>query len=203
MVADTYRVQISISGEMSDYKSSRVLVLAYPTAPDYLVNNENQQYRLLGIVEGHPNKMNLEISSAGFLIEERFTNENWEKIVKESVTYIYNFKTKGDIVQDSSSAQKREIKIKWQSDYLSIDRFNEYYLKAIDAEDTTARYGTEQDSNNTWSYLILQVLPYSNINISFYKTDKFNINLSADGAINSQDAFKNLVITEIVTEETK
>ena len=103
--ADTYKIRITLKdANIETYKPARVLVLAYPTAPDYLVNNENQQYRLLGIVEGHPNKMNLEISSAGFLIEERFTNENWEKIVKESVTYIYNFKTKGDIVPVPSRA---------------------------------------------------------------------------------------------------
>ena len=198
--ADTYKVQITLGDEgTAAYQSARILVLAYPTAPDYLVNNENQQYRLLGIIEGYPNKMNLEINSAGFLIEKKFTEETWKDIVQDSVTYIYNIKTKGDMVQDSNSAEKREIKVKWRSDYLSIDRYNEYYLKAMNDSDATASYGTENIDGVTWSYLKLKVLPYTNINIAFYKTEKFNQNLTDNGEINSEEAFKKLVITEIVT----
>ena len=197
--ADTYKVRITLGDDGRDaYQSSRVLVLAYPTAPDYLVNETNQQYRLLGIIQGYPNEMKLEISSAGFLIAKEFTEANWMAKVKDSVTYIYNIKTKGDMVQDSSSVAKREIIVKWRSEYLSIDRYNEYYLNAIKS---TGNFYTEIDSSNIlWSCLKIEVLPYTNLNIAFYRTENFNKNLNENGAINSKEEFINLVKTELVTE---
>ena len=133
-----------------------------------------------------------------FLIAKEFTEANWMAKVKDSVTYIYNIKTKGDMVQDSSSVAKREIIVKWRSEYLSIDRYNEYYLTAIK---TTGNFYTETDSSNIlWSCLKIEVLPYTNLNIAFYRTENFNKNLNENGAINSKEEFINLVKTELVTE---
>lgn len=196
--ADTYKVRITLGdGGMEEYQSSRVLVLAYPTAPDYLVNETDQQYRLMGIIEGYPNEMKLEIDSAGFLIEKELTDDNYMTKVQDYVTYIYNIKTKGDIVQDSNSAAKKEIILKWRSEYLSIDQYNEYYLNA---KKTAGNYYEEVSDNISWSCLKIEVLPYTNINIAFYKTENFNANLNANGAIDTKEAFINLVKTELVTE---
>ncbi|MBQ4521471.1 MAG: hypothetical protein IJA10_00755 [Lachnospiraceae bacterium] len=200
--ADTYKIRITLGeGGMNAYDSARVLILAYPTAPDYLVNDTNQQYRLLGIIEGYPNAMKLEIESAGFLIEKEFTDDNWKEKVQDSVTYIYNIKTKGDIIQDSNSAAKREIIVKWRSEFLNIDQYNEYYLKAIEENETAENYYTETDTEGIqWSCLKIKVLPYTNIKIAFYKTEAFNTNLGENGIINSKEEFVNLVKTELVTE---
>lgn len=196
--ADTYKIKITLTSEADNYIPSRVLVLAYPTAPDYLVNTNDQQYRLLGIFEGHPNEMELEIDSASFLIEKKFNtnSDNWKEIVEDSAAYIYNIKTKGDIVQDTNTAAKREIEVKWRSEYLSIDRYSEYY-RAAESVTKTEENGVE------WSSMKIEVLPYANINITFYKNEAFIAALNNEGEGNkiaSADAFHNLVQVSIVTE---
>lgn len=196
LVADTYRIKINLTETADAYEPARVLVLAYPTAPDYLVNSVSQQYRLIGIFEGHPNEMQLEIDSAGFLVEKEFGEDDadWMSAVNNSAAYIYNFKTKGDIVQDSSTVAKREVQLKWRSEYLSLDQYSEYF-------DENNIKTTEDDDGITWKTTNIEVLPYTNVNMTFYKNEAFIENLSDAGSINSADTFRNLVQVTIVSEE--
>ena len=193
--ADTYKIKITLNEgtTIDDYSQARVLVLAYPVAPDYLVNEEKQQYRLLGVFVGNPNVLELDIDSAAFLIEEEFNTEsnNWKEIVEDSAAYIYNIKTKGEIVQDTSTVAKREIKVRWCSEYLSIDEYSEYL--------GTQSIQTEEIRGTNWSYIYIEVLPYTNINLTFYKNQAF-MNALND-AINSAQAFHDLVNVSVVTEE--
>lgn len=197
--ADTYKIKISLNAgaDINDYKQARVLVLAYPVAPDYLVNVENQQYRLLGVFVGNPNILELDIDSAAFLIEEEFDagSNNWKEIVEDSAAYIYNIKTKGEIVQDTSTVAKREIKVSWRSDYLSIDDYSEYL--------GTQEIQKEVVEGINWSYINIEVLPYANINLTFYKNEAFMtaLNNTGDGnKIDSAEAFHNLVNVSVVKE---
>ena len=195
MVADTYWIKINLTGQVADYQPSRILVLAYPTAPDYLVNEDEQQYRLLGIFEGHTNEMELEIDSAGFLVEKEFGNNdvNWKRVVEYTAAYIYNFKTKGDVVQDSSTVSKREVQINWRSDYLGLDKYSEYY--------DSDKISTKKENNITWKMMNIEVLPYTSINLTFYKKEAFINALGDGGDINSADDFRNLVQVTIVTQD--
>ena len=195
--ADIYKIRITLEdANIETYKPARILVLAYPKAPDYLVNESEQQYRLLGVFEGHLNEMELEIDTAAFLIEKEFNGDNWKKIVEDSAAYIYNIKTKGDIVQDTSTAAKREIEVKWRSEYLSIDQYSEYLVGM--------QIKSKKDENeNSWSYINIEVLPYASINLTFYKNEKFIKALETEddsNKIDSVEAFQNLVQVSIITE---
>lgn len=198
--ADSYQLKITLS-DKDAYKAARVLVLAYPVSPDYLVNNENQQFRLLGVFEGHTNEMKLEIESAAFLVEKDIYEDstNLKSVLNNSVAYIYNIKTTGDMVQNTSSATKREIVVKWRSEYLSLDQYNEYYKEAMK---NSVSFGNEIIDGNEWKYIKIKVLPYANMNLTFFKNEKFMKALNGENpTVTSKEAFHNLVKVELSTEE--
>ena len=116
--------------------------------------------------------------------------------MEDSAAYIYNIKTKGDIVQDTSTAAKREIEVKWRSEYLSIDQYSEYLVGM--------QIKSKKDENeNSWSYINIEVLPYASINLTFYKNEKFIKALETEddsNKIDSVEAFQNLVQVSIITE---
>ena len=203
--ADSYQIRITLTENKDNYKPAQILVLAYPTAPDYLVKTKEQPYRLLGRFEGRTTDMKLEIDSAAFLVEndinEDAENNNLIEVLNNSVAYIYNIKTKGDMVQNVASATKREITVKWRSDYLSLDRYNEYYKEAMSIQGS---YGSETDGNGVyWDYIKIKILPYANINLTFYKNEEFiNAVNAGNGEINSKEAFHNLVKVELDTDES-
>ena len=215
--SDTFAVQISmVSQEV--YKAARVLVMAYPISPDYVYKDkdDNQEYRLLGIFQGHITDVKMSIDSAKFKVQdnEQYNDSKWKNLVTDLSGYVYNIKTIGDVVTDEETASKQEIKVTWNTNYLTIDEYDESYLaakehdeKAKQAAIAEAEAKGEPTDNVTYDkYLIdngdgtmsmiISVLPYYSIDITFYRTADFK------SALNSQPAnatgrkwFEDLVTT--------
>lgn len=191
--ADAYAVKVSMES-IDNYEPARVLILAYPTSPDYIYKDkmENQEFRLLGICEAHITETNMSIKSAGFVLEDntKYTDTGWKGVVQDYSGFIYNIKTVGDIILESENSTKKEIKVTWNTDYLSIDKFDQYYL------DATANNKVTINGNKT--SMIIAVLPYTSIDITFYKTSEFDTELKAKNPdATGRQWFEGLVITEM------
>ena len=74
---------------------------------------------------------------------------------------------------------------------MSIDKYSEYL--------GTQSIQTEKIGETDWSFIYIEVLPYTNINLTFYKNRVFTNALNNE--INSAQAFHDLVNVSVVTEE--
>lgn len=215
--SDTFAVQISmVSQEV--YKAARVLVMAYPISPDYVYKDkdDNQEYRLLGIFQGHITDVKMSIDSAKFKVQdnEQYNDSKWKDLVTDLSGYVYNIKTIGDVVTDEETASKQEIKVTWNTNYLTIDEYDESYLAAKEHDDKAKQAAIAEaeakgeptdnvtydkyliDNGDGTMSMIISVLPYYSIDITFYRTADFK------SALNSQPAnatgrkwFEDLVTT--------
>lgn len=185
-----YKIRMNLTTtDLKKYKQSRVLVVAYPNSPDYLVKDERQPFLMAGIFVGTATDMKISIASQNFQVVEEHNsdfNTNFRKYINDLSGYIYNIKTEGDVVQNAETAIRQNITVKWKSDYLDISKYDEYYDEAKITE------GVENGVN--YKYIVIEALPYTSINITFYKTEAFIEAMKSGGMLysNSQN-FKDLV----------
>lgn len=180
--SDQYQISIQLNDALNYDENVKVLVVAYPILPDYLYSADDQQHRLIGLFQGHLSEADMDIESADFLVQREYSDANWKAKVKDLSGLIFNVKTNGDVITDAGNTVKQEAIIKWQSDYLQISIYDKYYLKAEQQGGSWLKQ--EQDSNGVnWTYMKVEALPYTSINVTFYKTqqflDKFNASVSA------------------------
>lgn len=188
---DEYQLTINLL-DKDTYNGARVLVVAYPTAPDYLYAPEDQQHRLVGLFQGVYSETAMKVDSSDFLVQSDidYSDSTWHDKVEDLSGLIFNVKTIGDVVTDENNAVKQEAIVKWNSDYLSISQYDEYFrsAKAGDIE-------TKFENGHNWTYMKIQVLPYTSVNLTFYKTQDF---LTDFGSMTKED-FEGLA--EAYTEE--
>lgn len=177
---DTYRIRINLR-DVTAYNGARVLAVAYPTSPDYLYDEEEQQNRLAGIFQGVYSENEMRVENAFFLVEEDadYNELTWKDKVTDLSGLIFNIKTIGSIVTDDNNAAKQEAIVRWRSDYISISQYDACYIEA--QEKQASKSPSEDDyiwtakdtEGKQWTYMRIEVLPYTNVNITFYKTEKF------------------------------
>lgn len=185
---NTYKIRMTLTDTIDNYTKSRVLAIAYPNSPDYLEKSENQPFLMAGVFAGTASNMELSIASQNFQVVDEYDDfdTNHVNYINDLAGYIYNIKTEGDVIKNADTAIKQEIIVKWKSDYLNISQYDEYY----DASRITT--GVEDGVN--YSYMTIDVLPYTSINLTFYKTDKFIAEMKQGGELySSSENFKNLV----------
>lgn len=159
-----YHSYIIRTTNAEDGSDAKVLVMAYPTAPDY-VATAAEKMRLLGVLVAQPKDVKVGIDKANFMIEDTADyTADWKSAVKKMSGLEYNIQTNGDDVS-SSGAVKGELKVTWNYKMLDINQFDSYYLEA-------AQNGliTTEGEKKT---MIIKVLPYANVKITFYKTADF------------------------------
>lgn len=198
-----YGVQMRMISK-NDFKAARVLVLAYPISPDYIYREPSnaQEYRLLGIFQGHPTDLNITIEEACFKVQKDIEYESkWKSKVEDLSGYIYNIKTAGDVVLDNNTATRQEAVVTWDNRYVTIDKYDENYLYAIKHDedlpaDSDDRY-LKEDGDHT--SMTIMVLPYTSIDMTFYKTENFNAQLSIQPAEGTEGRnwFEGLVTTKM------
>jgi hypothetical protein len=149
--------------------------------------------------------MQISIENAQFKVQEdaNYNASTWKSKVEDLSGYIYNIKTAGDVVLDSNTATKQEAVVIWDNRYLSIDMYDENYQYALEhdaalADDSTADDKYIKVDGNTTSMTIM-VLPYTSIDITFYKTENFNDELAAQAANSAKGKawFESLVTAKI------
>lgn len=197
--ADSYTLIIEmVNEERYNASQAKVLAVAYPTAPDYVRNDTYQQNRLLGVFQGVYSQVELSVDRAAFDVQDEadYKDATWKNKVQDLSGLLYNVKTKGDIVTDGneSIAVKPQVIIKWKTDYLKISEYDEYYLEAKNQDTANAdNSGAEKwfYTDGEWTCLRVSAMPYTSIDVTFYKTDKFMSEL-ANGSMN-RSSFESLV----------
>ncbi len=193
-----YRIRIAMT-DAEQYSYARVLVMAYPVAPDYLYKEQNQEFRLLGVFEGVLSQTEMRVESAHFVVQEEkdYNASTWKEMVEDLSGLVYNIKTIGDVITDENGTVEQSVIVKWQSDYLELGQYDDYYKEALDKQanktDTQADViWQEQDGQGrNWTYMKIEVLPYTNANLTFYKESKF-VDDFAVGTL-TKDVFEKLV----------
>lgn len=167
----------------TDGKKAKVMVMAYPTAPDY-VASAKEEMRLVGVLQAEPKIVEVGIDTSRFLIEDRteFVTD-WKNQVEKMSGLVYAIKTNGDDVSSSTGAIKGELEVTWNSRMLDINQYDPYYLDAME-EDTIT-------TNGDLKTMRIRVLPYANIKITFYKTADF-VKAFDDGTM-TKEAFQGYV----------
>lgn len=201
LYTDTYGISM-IMTDKSILKPARVLVVAYPVSPDYIHREPDkvQEYRLLGIFQGHPTDLNISIEEAYFKVQkENEYDTKWRNMIEDLSGYIYNIKTAGDVVFDDNNSTRQEAVVTWDNRYITIDRYDPNYMYAaqhdagLDA-DSQDRY-IKTDGNNT--SMTIMVLPYTSINMTFYKTTDFNSGFSSVSGEDGKVWFESLVTAKM------
>lgn len=184
---DKYELSIHIENEgRFEGRSAPVLVVAYPTSPDYIAATADE-LRLVSIIQGDYTQPKIEIDTKGFLIENYMTDSNWLDVVRSYSGYEYNITTTGDIASTGIENVNQDIAITWNSNVLTIDKFNSYYMDAKNKNQIT-------DNGDGTSTMIIDAMPYSAIKLTFYKKD-----IDYDfAALGSRQNFINLVDAEII-----
>ena len=193
----TCRIRIALE-DADLYQYARVLVMAYPVAPDYLYKEQNQEFRLLGLFQGVLSQTEMKVESAHFVVQEEsdYGADTWKQKVEDLSGLIFNIKTTGDVLNDESNAVEQTAIVKWNSNYLELSIYDDYYRTATKKQNNKAL--TEPDviwretdeAGTTWNYMKIQVLPYTNANLTFYKTTRFMDDM-ASGTM-TKDIFEKL-----------
>lgn len=162
--AARYESYIVRTNQATDGTDAEVLVMAYPTAPDY-VSTAAEDMRLIGVLHAQPKDVKVGIDQEGFLIENTAEYQaDWKSAVAGMSGLQYAIMTNGDDVS-SSGAVKGELLVTWNSKMLDINQYDPYYLEAVES----GRISTDGDNKT----MTIKVLPYANVKITFYKTADF------------------------------
>lgn len=187
--AHTYGIEIVHGG--GAYNPSRVLVMAYPTNPSYIHREPgtDHEYRLLGIFEGHQTDVELTIESKGFKVQNvtGYSDTGWKEKVQDLLGYIYNFKTAGDVITDANinNDNADKVIVSWDNRYLTIDKYDENYLHALELNAEASSHGLPEDYyvvEGDKTSMVILTLPYASIDMTFYKTAEFNSELASKSA---------------------
>lgn len=159
---DTYIIRTTNEDDGPDAK---VLVMAYPTAPDY-VAAATEKMRLIGTLQAQPQNVKVGIDSNGFEVLNNLSDgDDWHSAVEKISGLVYNIKTNGDDV--TSGVVKGELEVTWNYEMLDINQYDTHYLDAV-------KKGTIiTDTTNKTKTMTVKVLPYANVKVTFYKTNAF------------------------------
>lgn len=157
---DTYDLQIVLTGEGKDYKKSRVLMLAYPTAPSFLVDTK----KISGIITADYNQQEMTITDKYFTVQklDTYTENKWLETVKAESAYVYLIKTTGNYNASGASGDKQKIELTWNPQYC--------YLSPTD-KNVEELVGYDGSAGT----ITIETLPYSSLEFVFLKTPDFEV----------------------------
>lgn len=172
-VSDRYDVHINTQGHSVLYDEKPVVfVAAYPVGPDYVKNDEKQEFRMMGLIRGHQVPYQLDVSSHfQFMERNDYNSSKWEDSVNDQAALIYSISTGGDAVSRDSNSIKQPIYVSWDEQYLQISRNDSDYLYAVNQEQTESGQWLWKEGTK-WTMKLL-TLPNNRIDITFYKTESF------------------------------
>lgn len=202
LAGDEYQLIVTLTDGQAYDDSVKVLVVAYPTKPDYLYSADEQEHRLVGLFQGHLSEAEMDIESADFIVQSDtdYNETSWRDKVQDLSGLIFNVKTNGDVITDDSNTVKQEAVVKWNSKYLQISKYDECYIKAKnkaagsteEAADPSWWEEKQDENGDTWIYMKIEALPYTSINITFYKTQEFLDKFNDTANQMTQEEFENL-----------
>ena len=193
---DSYQLEITpTSGSSSDdeYKSTDVLMVAYPTGPDFLEDTKV----IAGILRANYEEGEFGLNGSKFLVCDKRDYQNASDDEKKAVilgesAYVFQLYTSGTF-SGSGTATRKTIKVMWRKDMYKINDFDPYYqpikeeLKKDgvtsndkyyefngDVEDKNGNVIKDKNgANPTWQVMEIDILPYSSLKFTFFRADTF------------------------------
>lgn len=162
-----YTLSVSMTGTVDDYTPSRILVLAWPTSPQYLTGGTTGS--LACILRAQYSESETRITEQRFDVqgESAYAADDWKALVKERSGFSYQIKTNGRYVGDSNDSLKQTIVLKWRKDMYAINQFDPYYNE-VKAD--SSKYYVEDN----YQIMKIQIMPYSLLEFVFYKQPGFD-----------------------------
>ena len=142
------------------YRSQKVKVWAYPTAPNYVADS----FELGAIISASPSKEVFTCEGA-FDVSEKMTGKSWAEcaeIINAYSGFVYRVQTNGELDENFDG---KSMVLTWNHQYLDIDMYNEYYQKALGNSTYT--------KNGDYSTITMELVSYSSMEFNFYKTANF------------------------------
>ncbi len=173
--ADSY--QLTVGKTSGDYAPSEVLMVAYPTGPDYLVNTQYTRY-IAGIVKANYEDREFKIESGtGFTVSKtQEYADDWKKAVEEESGFEYRLITSGNYTGSGTTVTRKKITLKWNSDMFKINKNDVYYQEV---KDDSTRYYTVMEDGVEWQVMNIEVLPYASLKFVFFRNDEFDNKINA------------------------
>lgn len=181
LTVESYDLKVTLQGASGDaYVPAKILMLAYPTAPSYLVDTK----KIAGIITADYNQKEMEITEQSFTVDkDGFTDSTWKDIAKKESALVYQIKTTGNYSGGSSDNIKRKIKVSWNPGMYELNQNDKYKNDADTVYDEAG--GT----------MIIETMPYASIKFVFFKKTEFDAKL--DGGM-SLEEFRKTVTAEII-----
>ena len=174
------------------YVPTSVLMVAYPTGPDYLVNTRY----IAGIVKANYEDREFKIESGtGFTVSKtQEYRDDWRAAVEAESGFVYQLITSGNYTGSEATATRKKIRLRWDSDMFKINENDDYYQSV---KDNAVQYYKETDSNGIdWQVMEIEVLPYSSLKFVFFRNDGFDGKL---GSMTDSSEFEESVKAEVIS----
>ena len=160
---DDYELKVSIDNSQGiDYQPSRVLMMAYPTSPDYLKNTK----KIAGIIMADYNQRKMEITDQKLTVEDEadWDEADWKERLKKESAFVYQLKTTGNYYAQGNNNMKQKIRIIWDAELFELNKND--------------KYREENDANIEYKdgkgIMTIETMPYSSIKFVFFKKDNFD-----------------------------
>ncbi|MCI9199647.1 MAG: hypothetical protein HFI03_04320 [Lachnospiraceae bacterium] len=160
---DDYELKVSIDNSQGmDYQPSRVLMMAYPTSPDYLKDTK----KIAGIIMADYNQRKMEITDQKLTVEDEadWDEADWKERLKKESAFVYQLKTTGNYYAQGNNNMKQKIRIIWDAELFELNKND--------------KYREENDANIEYKdgkgIMTIETMPYSSIKFVFFKKDNFD-----------------------------
>lgn len=160
LTVESYDLRVSLTaGQGNSYVPARILMLAYPVAPSFLVDTK----KIAGIITADYNQKEMEITEQGFTIDDDvFTVAAWKEIAKKESALVYQIKTTGNYSGNGNDNIKRKIELSWNPVMYELNQNDSY------KNDSSTIY---DGTNGT---MTIETMPYASIKFVFFKKSGFD-----------------------------
>lgn len=168
---DRYELSVSKTGSAA-YVPSDILMVAYPTGPDYLVGTRC----IAGILKFDYVEKPFKIEDSGFVIRKTWDSVNWKQDVAKESGFVYEVITSGNFTGSETTATRKKIQVKWDASMFKINANDKYYLSV---KDDISAYYQITEGVDTYQVMEIEVLPYASIKFVFFRNDGFETKINA------------------------
>ncbi len=180
--ADGYELIVAKTGGAA-YAPSDILMVAYPTGPDYLVGTRC----IAGIIKFDYVEKEFKIEDSGFEIRKTWDSANWKQDVDKESGFIYELITSGNYTGSETTATRKKIQLKWDASIFKINANDKYYLSVAG----TPNYYQVTEGGVVYQVMEIEVLPYASLKFVFFRNDDFETKVNAmTSSTNFEEAVK-------------
>lgn len=192
--ADVYSLSVGMTNA-GIYEPADVLMVAYPTGPDYLVDTKCMAGIVRAIFEEREFK--IEEGSGFTVMNTEDYEKDWKAAVESEAGFVYQLITTGSYTGSETTSTRKKIKVKWDKDMFKISLNDEYYQQALNHDKEHPSEPKQYYEEGNWQVMEVEVMPYASIKFVFFRQDGFETGLNG---ITQKEDFEGKITAEVVTQ---